>query len=516
MLLFLLVAATLLVACDAANNDGAPLAPGTAVTRAPGLRTPTPEREVVMPEPPARTVMVHLFEWRWPDIALECERVLGPAGYVAVQVSPPQEHVIVEGEPWWQRYQPVSYQLVSRSGDRAEFAEMVARCGAVGVDVYVDAVINHMAGMEEGVGSAGTPFTHYEYPGLYTYDDFNHCGLAVGNDIAHYRDAEMVRTCELLNLADLDHSRENVRANIAGYLSDLVGLGVAGFRLDAAKHMYPEDIGAILAHVPGEPYIFQEVIEGAGEPITAAEYLAVGDVTEFAYGRELSQVFREGRLAELGNFGEAWGMLPSTEAVVFVDNHDNQRGHGSGGNILMHRDGDLYELALVFMLGYPYGYPRVMSSYLFEGGDDGPPPSSPLTSDFLQAADGSGARSCGEGWVCEHRREAVAGMVGFRNFTSPNFFASDWWDNGANQIAFGRGDAGFVVINREEGMLVETLQTSMAPGVYCNVIEGALVAGEDGGLACSGGTISVDGEGRATVSVAPVGAVAMHVGAKVE
>src|SRR3954470_12984680 len=32
----------------------------------------------------AGDVFVHLFEWRWNDIATECEGVLGPAGYAAV------------------------------------------------------------------------------------------------------------------------------------------------------------------------------------------------------------------------------------------------------------------------------------------------------------------------------------------------------------------------------------------------------------------------------------------------
>ena len=36
---------------------------------------------------PGRDVMVHLFEWRWDDIADECENVLAPAGYCGVQVN---------------------------------------------------------------------------------------------------------------------------------------------------------------------------------------------------------------------------------------------------------------------------------------------------------------------------------------------------------------------------------------------------------------------------------------------
>ena len=31
--------------------------------------------------------MVHLFEWKWTDIADECERFLGPIGFGGVQVN---------------------------------------------------------------------------------------------------------------------------------------------------------------------------------------------------------------------------------------------------------------------------------------------------------------------------------------------------------------------------------------------------------------------------------------------
>ncbi|CAG7826159.1 unnamed protein product, partial [Allacma fusca] len=75
-----------------------------------------------------RTVLVHLFEWRWNDIAEECERFLGPYGYGGVQVSPPNENLIVdqnpERRPWWERYQPVSYKLETRSGSEQEFQSM--------------------------------------------------------------------------------------------------------------------------------------------------------------------------------------------------------------------------------------------------------------------------------------------------------------------------------------------------------------------------------------------------------
>lgn len=36
---------------------------------------------------PGRFLMVHLFEWKWEDIAKECEQYLHEYGYGAVQVS---------------------------------------------------------------------------------------------------------------------------------------------------------------------------------------------------------------------------------------------------------------------------------------------------------------------------------------------------------------------------------------------------------------------------------------------
>ncbi len=70
-----------------------------------------------------------------------------------------------------------SYRLDSRYGDALQFAAMVQVCHLDGVRVYVDAVVNHMTGQPTGgVGSAGTAFGKYSYPGLYDSTDFHHCG----------------------------------------------------------------------------------------------------------------------------------------------------------------------------------------------------------------------------------------------------------------------------------------------------------------------------------------------------
>jgi alpha-amylase len=48
-----------------------------------------------------RSGMVHLFEWKWADIANECENFLAPRGFAGVQVSPPNENSVISGRPWF-------------------------------------------------------------------------------------------------------------------------------------------------------------------------------------------------------------------------------------------------------------------------------------------------------------------------------------------------------------------------------------------------------------------------------
>jgi alpha-amylase len=83
-----------------------------------------------------------MFGWNWKSIAAECESFLGPAAVGFVQVNPPQEHI--SGDQWWVDYQAVSYQLQSKRGSRADFAEMVGRCKNVGVSVIVGKFIGQV------------------------------------------------------------------------------------------------------------------------------------------------------------------------------------------------------------------------------------------------------------------------------------------------------------------------------------------------------------------------------------
>jgi alpha-amylase len=446
-----------------------------------------------------RGVLVNMFQWNWDSVAAECTNVLGPQGFGGVQVSPPQESISLPGNnpahPWWEVYQPVSYQLTSRFGDRGDFAAMVRACEQAGVDVYVDAVLNHMTGQNNGgTGYGGSTFTDkHVYPGLYSGNDFHyypqHCPNPSG-EIADYNNLAEVQNCELLGLADLRTGFYYVRDTLVGYLNDLIGLGVDGFRIDAAKHIPAGDLDVIADRLIGSPDIYQEVIPGGA--VQLDPYRASGDLLEFTFARKLKEQF-QGNIAYLETIGESWGMQPSEYAVTFVDNHDTER----DGSTLSYRDGRTYRLATLFTLAWDYGSPQVYTGYTFSGRDQSPPANADGMVRPVDCASGA--------WTCTHRDPSVRGIVGWRAAAGDGP-VRDWWTNGANVIAFSRGNAGFLAINNTDASLSRQFTTSLPRGTYCDVIHGTTGDGS-----CAGADVHVDGSGRATITVPAKDAVAIHV-----
>ncbi|MFD5472582.1 alpha-amylase family protein [Streptomyces sp. NPDC127105] len=425
--------------------------------------------------PGTKDVTAVLFEWNYASVAKECANTLGPAGYGYVQVSPPAEHI--QGPQWWTSYQPVSYKIAGRLGDRAAFQNMVNACHTAGVKVVVDTVINHMSA-GSGTGTGGSSYTKYGYPGLYSNNDFNDCRT----DIANYQDRYNVQYCELVGLADLRTGSDYVRQAIAGYMNDLLSLGVDGFRVDAAKHIPAADLANIKSRLKNpSAYWKQEVIHGAGEAVQPTEYTGNGDVQEFRYAYDLKRVLTNEKLAYLKNYGEGWGYMNSSVAGVFVDNHDTER----NGSTLSYKNGANYTLANVFMLAWPYGAPDINSAYEWSDADAGPP-------------NGGKVNACWQdGWKCQHAWPEIKSMVAFRNATRGQA-VTNWWDNGNNLIVFGRGNKGYVVINHENTTADRSYQTSLPAGTYCDVQ--------------SNRTVTVDGSGWFKASVAPNTALAIYAG----
>lgn len=184
----------------------------------------------------------------------------------------------------------------------------------------------------------------------------------------------------------------------------------------------------------------------------------------------------------------------------------------------------IYTLATAFNLAYTYGEPRIMSSFDFYSHDQGTqiifqqfslfyaisylgPPANSDGDLISPNPDGD----CSNGWICEHRWIAIARMAQFRSVVK-NTDVEHWWDNGNNQMGFGRGGKGFILFNIDWGDLNESLQTGLEMGKYCDVISGRKENGQ-----CTGKVIEVGSDGFAFFSIPTIdtnGFIAIHVGEK--
>jgi len=174
-----------------------------------------------------------------------------------------------------------------------------------------------------------------------------------------------------------------------------------------------------------------------------------------------------------------------------LDNHDTERDNAP----ITYKNGDLYRIANYFMLAYPYGYPKVMSSYYFNGHDQGPP-STPVH---------SGKKiNCfaGKPWVCQHRWIGVGEMVAFRKAAGTQK-VSNWVVDG-RKLAFSRGNKAFIAINIDGSTWSKSLQTGLAPGQYCDIIQGL--------KPCHNVTVGSNGE--INLNLEGIHAMAIHVNAK--
>ena len=442
-------------------------------------------------------VIVTAFQQNWKSIAKECKKTYGPEGVKYVQVSPPQDHI--KGDQWWTSYQPVSYKLNSKLGTEDEFKKMITTCKASGVGIIADAVINHTTGFANkdtlGVGGSKYDAANQSFPDAgYTKDDFHKST----EDINTYRKAEIVWTHRLVGLLDLDTSNPHVQKTLGEYFAHMLKLGVAGFRVDAAKHMSPQDVKGIKAAAaeaagttPDKIWWMQETIGFSEQDprIQPDQYLQTGEVNEFEYSYRLRNYFY-GSIENLKHITDK--LIPSKKAAIFVTNWDTERDNAS--RVLTYKDGKKYELANAFMLAYPYGTPNVFSGYEFTKRDEGAPGATQTSIPDVSCVKDSK-------WQCTQRLTSIRGMIGFYNAVRGTK-VTNWQDDDDNNVAFSRGNKGFLAINNTEKPQKVSYKTDLPDGEYCNVYES-----KD----CTK-TVSVSG-GKVETTINAESAVALHANA---
>jgi alpha-amylase len=226
-----------------------------------------------------------------------------------VQVAPAQKSN--PSPDWWARYQPVDYSVIEGKGSEADLRGLVSRAHSCGLKVVADVVFNHMADLPE--------FRGLDFPGIDHTNFHPRCAIdyADGN-----RTTEL--DCWLGTLPDLDQSRPAVRAAHEAHLLKLLGLGVDGFRFDAAKHMpaaaLQHDLDFLRDATAGAAWSYLEVIEDGDTK--ASDYTGVGPVTDFVLYASMKQAFEAG--GDLRSL-RVPAAVDDPRSVTFGRVHDNIR-----------------------------------------------------------------------------------------------------------------------------------------------------------------------------------------------
>lgn len=476
-----------------------------------------------------------LFGWKWKDIINEIP-YLAEHGFDAIKLYPPQETAVLPGRPWYELYQPVTYQLSSFFGTEEEFRILIDICHTYNIKVYADLVLNHMAeyplnSNEEHVGTNGHKFSKYHYGPLnkdgdvYEYDDFYHFG-SEGNkqiqidDYSTFDKSWRVEHFDLNYLPKLNFDNPHVIETTRKYINYLLEFGIDGFRVDAAKHISTDALAKILWGLKtknkSNPFIYLEFYAGFPMGIDPYSYMEkffkLGYVTSFSYGEFLADAIggKNNNLEKLVHysFGSSWVLYPENRAVTVLDNHDTER---MMPHMLSYKNShnNAYVLGYIFMLAWPFGVPKIMSSYYFSGFND-PIPQAAVWQDGRNTCFDSGCP-----WVCQHRWRAISNMVLFRKKMQDAKGITHVWANN-NQVAFARtyqkskeyvATKGFVVINNSGEKLQRKFETGLPGGIYFDLINSDLVKGK-----MQGPSVLVENYGTAEITVKPYDAVVLCVG----
>ena len=432
-------------------------------------------------------VIIHPFQWSYDSIAKECTEYLGPAGFDGVQISQPAEHAN-KGNVWWAVYQPVNFNnFTTMTGNETQLKNMIKACNEAGVKVFADAVFNQRP--NDGVGLGGSTYGNNSYPDGFNDGDFHHNGCSVSN----YSDEWNVRQCALLGMTDTATDNSSTQDKIADFLVKLMGMGVYGFRIDAAKHMHYNDINAIMekteAKAGKRPPIYMEVIGNSQEApdIQPNKYTFIDNsvVTDFSYVDRMKEIFDNGDYGSALTFGLA---VDSDNAEVFVNNHDDEYHRCSAGSCSMGTQGNpKYNLAQSWLAVWPKGKVRqIYSGYKFNSHD----PAGPISADRCQG-----------GWLCQHRVPFVLNAPRFARATRGEAVSTSGFSD--NVLWFNRGSKGFYAMNTSGSDVTKSFNVTMADGTYCDI----LGATDPKNNPC-GSDITVSG-GKITVTIPSMSAIAI-------
>lgn len=268
-------------------------------------------------------LIIQMHSWSFNNIRSILPQ-LAEAGFKTIQVSPVQANQ--SGNEWWVLYQPLNQAVGNALGSRDEFKALCQEAESYGIDVIVDAVLNHVA--NDGAGRVDQ-YSNNVWSEFKNYDYYHHQGQC-----SDWKSREAV-TQQGIGMPDLNTQNPQVQQMAINFLNDCIECGADGFRFDAAKHIETnlgEDQGKgwsgnywnnVLGSLQNKEdlFIYGEVLDEYGsESDNLYAYDRFMTITDHYYGDTLRQAVMSYNLPAAQN----WNLkLQSNNRVSYVENHDH-------------------------------------------------------------------------------------------------------------------------------------------------------------------------------------------------
>jgi alpha-amylase len=336
----------------------------------------------------------HAFDERFEKITSNLNE-LKKLGFSHIQVSPIQQSNQETSDNrniWWNAYQPVSYDIGGKYGDRDEFKQLLSAANTADLKIIVDVVFNHLGPVYKYSEAQENEEAHMR--------DGNDWQAAWGNTalLNAYLD-QVIQKYKDIGFTKKSHFRDPPKWGFGGagkdtptlnldnkevlkiqtdFLDRLIAMGVAGFRFDAigafgsAWGHFNTHVKAKMVDIEG-CFSYGEHASGNASSYKIFQSIGHDDkdfhTMDFVFYYQLGEAFPFGKkmakLIKPNLNGDAWG------AVTFAENHDTwakrQLRPLKGG--LPGWQGDSIDriLATAFILIRKGGVPLVFNETLNEG-----------------------------------------------------------------------------------------------------------------------------------------------------
>ena len=258
--------------------------------------------------------ILHAWCWSFNSIK-ENMKAIAESGYTSVQTSPAQACKNGAGgskdiSTWWWHYQPTDYTVGNyQMGTEEEFKAMCTEAHKYGVNIIVDAVMNHMTSDWNAIAPSMQNRNYY------------HTNQQVGD----WNNRQQVTQLALLGLWDMNTQSSEVQQKALSYLKQCSADGADGFRYDAAKHIeLPDDSGFGGNYWPvvlnnGAKFQYGEILQdGISRDGAYGNYMGI---TASKYGKSLRDAIGGGSIS--ASTASNMQASASKGVVTWVESHDN-------------------------------------------------------------------------------------------------------------------------------------------------------------------------------------------------